>query len=136
MSFCPRAFTHPVGVASGKPKPVKKDNGVRVSTMDQMAKLKAAFIKPHGTITAANSSYLVCVCMWSVKTHTHWLTNTLPSFLLFLLFPHLSSSFLTPPLLSSPLLPISHSSPPFISPPLSQFFLASFDRLTVHLPHS
>lgn len=42
----------------GKPKPVKKDNGVRVSTMDQMAKLKAAFIKPHGTITAANSSYL------------------------------------------------------------------------------
>ena len=49
-----------VCIASGKPKPVKKDNGVRVSTMEQMGKLKAAFIKPHGTITAANSSYLVC----------------------------------------------------------------------------
>lgn len=37
---------------------VSADNGIRVSTMDQMAKLKPAFIKPHGTITAANSSFL------------------------------------------------------------------------------
>ena len=37
---------------------VDKDNGIRVSTPEQMAKLKAAFIKPHGTVTAANSSYL------------------------------------------------------------------------------
>ena len=34
------------------------DNGIRVSSEEQMAKLKAAFIKPHGTFTAANSSYL------------------------------------------------------------------------------
>ena len=34
------------------------DNGIRPSTEAQMAKLKPAFIKPHGTVTAANSSYL------------------------------------------------------------------------------
>ncbi|KAK8734336.1 hypothetical protein OTU49_006131 [Cherax quadricarinatus] len=38
---------------------VEKDNGIRVSTPDQLAKLKPAFVKPHGTITAANSSFLV-----------------------------------------------------------------------------
>ena len=38
---------------------VSKDNGIRPSTMEQMAKLKPAFVKPHGTVTAANSSYLV-----------------------------------------------------------------------------
>lgn len=37
---------------------VDKDNGIRPSTPAQMAKLKAAFIKPHGTVTAANASYL------------------------------------------------------------------------------
>uniref|UniRef100_A0AAR2L5Y3 Trifunctional enzyme subunit beta, mitochondrial n=1 Tax=Pygocentrus nattereri TaxID=42514 RepID=A0AAR2L5Y3_PYGNA len=37
---------------------VSKDNGIRPSTMEQMSKLKPAFIKPHGTVTAANSSYL------------------------------------------------------------------------------
>ncbi|KAK7070489.1 hypothetical protein SK128_026165, partial [Halocaridina rubra] len=37
---------------------VDKDNGIRVSTPEQMAKLKPAFVKPHGTITAANASYL------------------------------------------------------------------------------
>lgn len=37
---------------------VVKDNGIRPSTIEQMSKLKAAFIKPHGTITAANSSFL------------------------------------------------------------------------------
>ena len=35
------------------------DNGIRPSSMEQMGKLKAAFIKPHGTVTAANSSFLV-----------------------------------------------------------------------------
>lgn len=39
-------------------KVVERDNGIRVSTMEQMAKLKPAFIKPHGTITAANSSFV------------------------------------------------------------------------------
>jgi len=38
---------------------VARDNGVRVSTPEQLQKLKPAFIKPHGTITAANASYLV-----------------------------------------------------------------------------
>ncbi|XP_069017733.1 trifunctional enzyme subunit beta, mitochondrial isoform X1 [Embiotoca jacksoni] len=37
---------------------VSKDNGIRPSSMEQLAKLKAAFIKPHGTVTAANSSFL------------------------------------------------------------------------------
>uniref|UniRef100_A0A672TA17 Trifunctional enzyme subunit beta, mitochondrial n=1 Tax=Sinocyclocheilus grahami TaxID=75366 RepID=A0A672TA17_SINGR len=37
---------------------VSKDNGIRPATMEQMAKLKPAFIKPHGTVTAANSSFL------------------------------------------------------------------------------
>jgi len=37
---------------------VDRDNGVRVSSIEKMAKLKAAFIKPHGTVTAANSSFL------------------------------------------------------------------------------
>lgn len=38
---------------------VDKDNGVRVSSLDKLAKLKPSFVKPHGTVTAANSSYLV-----------------------------------------------------------------------------
>jgi len=37
---------------------VSKDNGIRVSSLEKMAKLKAAFIKPHGTVTAANASFL------------------------------------------------------------------------------
>ncbi|KAM9798017.1 trifunctional enzyme subunit beta, mitochondrial [Neosynchiropus ocellatus] len=37
---------------------VSKDNGIRPSSMEQMSKLKPAFIKPHGTVTAANSSFL------------------------------------------------------------------------------
>jgi len=37
---------------------VSKDNGIRVSSKEQMAKLKPAFVKPHGTITAANASFL------------------------------------------------------------------------------
>lgn len=37
---------------------VKKDNGIRVSSPDKLAKLKPAFVKPHGTITAANASFL------------------------------------------------------------------------------
>lgn len=37
---------------------VSQDNGIRPSTMAQMSKLKPAFVKPHGTVTAANSSFL------------------------------------------------------------------------------
>ncbi|CAH1393327.1 unnamed protein product [Nezara viridula] len=43
---------------SGSDKIVDKDNGIRVSTSEALAKLKPAFIKPHGTVTAANSSFL------------------------------------------------------------------------------
>ncbi|CAH1117084.1 unnamed protein product [Phaedon cochleariae] len=42
----------------GVDKPVDRDNGIRVSTPEKMASLKPAFIKPHGTVTAANSSFL------------------------------------------------------------------------------
>lgn len=41
-----------------KPAPVDHDLGVRVASLEKLSKLKAAFIKPHGTITAANASYL------------------------------------------------------------------------------
>jgi acetyl-CoA acyltransferase len=34
------------------------DNGVQVSSLEKLSTLKPAFIKPHGTVTAANSSYL------------------------------------------------------------------------------
>lgn len=45
---------------SGVDKIVDKDNGIRVSSKEQLAKLKPAFVKPYGTVTAANSSFLVC----------------------------------------------------------------------------
>lgn len=53
-------------------EPLVKDNGIRVSTIEQMAKLKPAFIKPHGTVTAANASFLTdgasaCVIMTEAK---------------------------------------------------------------------
>ncbi|XP_068084136.1 trifunctional enzyme subunit beta, mitochondrial [Anabrus simplex] len=37
---------------------IHNDNGIRVSTPEQLAKLKPAFVKPHGTVTAANASFL------------------------------------------------------------------------------
>lgn len=43
---------------SGVAQTVDKDNGIRVSTKEALTKLKPAFIKPHGTITAANASFL------------------------------------------------------------------------------
>ncbi len=40
-------------------KPVTKDNGPREdSSLEKIRKLRPAFIKPHGTLTAANSSFL------------------------------------------------------------------------------
>jgi acetyl-CoA acyltransferase len=42
----------------GSPTILEKDNGIRPSTPEQMSKLKPAFIKPHGTVTAANASFL------------------------------------------------------------------------------
>lgn len=43
----------------GRVEPVVADNGIRPSSVENMAKLKPAFIKPHGTVTAANASFLV-----------------------------------------------------------------------------
>lgn len=57
---------------NGVEKTVSLDNGIRVSSSEQLAKLKPAFIKPHGTITAANASYLTdgasaCLIMTEAK---------------------------------------------------------------------
>lgn len=52
--FVPFEFLVP-----GVSKTVSRDNGVRVSTPEQLQKLKPAFVKPYGTITAANASFLV-----------------------------------------------------------------------------
>lgn len=48
-------------------KRVEKDNGIRVSTIDKLSKLKPAFIKPHGSVTAGNSSFLVSI--WGSVIH-------------------------------------------------------------------
>jgi acetyl-CoA acyltransferase len=42
----------------GVEKTVAVDNGIRVSSPEALAKLKPAFVKPYGSITAANASYL------------------------------------------------------------------------------
>jgi len=42
----------------GKTNAVKADNGIRPTSLEKMSTLKPAFIKPHGTITAANASFL------------------------------------------------------------------------------
>jgi acetyl-CoA acyltransferase len=42
----------------GRLEPVTRDNGIRPSSVPDMGKLKPAFIKPHGTVTAANASFL------------------------------------------------------------------------------
>ncbi|CAB0011340.1 unnamed protein product, partial [Nesidiocoris tenuis] len=43
----------------GSDKVVEKDNGIRVAPLEKLASLKPAFVKPHGTVTAANASFLV-----------------------------------------------------------------------------
>jgi len=45
-------------VCPGKAKSVSRDNGVRVSSIEDLAKLRPSFVKPYGTVTAANSSFL------------------------------------------------------------------------------
>jgi len=57
---------------TGVDKTVDKDNGIRVSTKEQLTKLKPAFVKPHGTVTAANASFLTdgasaCLIMSEAK---------------------------------------------------------------------
>lgn len=49
---------YPVAVDHGK-KIVKEDNGIRGdSTPEKLAALRPAFVKPHGTVTAGNASFL------------------------------------------------------------------------------
>ena len=48
----------PVLTTGRKSTVVLRDNGVLVSTKEKLASLKPAFVKPHGTVTAANSSFL------------------------------------------------------------------------------
>ena len=48
----------PVKIPGKKVQHSTKDNGIRPSTPETMAKLRAAFVKPHGTVTAANASFL------------------------------------------------------------------------------
>jgi len=57
---------------SGVDALVDKDNGIRPSTREQIAKLKPAFVKPYGTVTAANASFLTdgasaCLIMSEAK---------------------------------------------------------------------
>lgn len=59
---------------------VSKDNGIRPSSMEQMGKLKPAFIKPHGTVTAANSSFLVNTHTHSHQTLEHFQPSLFPPF--------------------------------------------------------
>ena len=70
---------------SGKPLIVNKDNGVRVSTLEKMSKLRPAFVRPYGTVTAANASFLVglytyCLILTTTKTFFMRLTNIIWSF--------------------------------------------------------
>ncbi|ALC42611.1 Thiolase [Drosophila busckii] len=56
----------------GIDKVVDKDNGIRVSTPESLSKLRPAFVKPYGTITAANASFLsdgasACIIMTEEK---------------------------------------------------------------------
>ncbi|XP_039480944.1 trifunctional enzyme subunit beta, mitochondrial [Drosophila santomea] len=57
---------------SGVDQIVDKDNGIRVSSPESLAKLRPAFVKPYGTVTAANASFLTdgasaCIIMTEEK---------------------------------------------------------------------
>lgn len=41
----------PIRVPKSSDGYVHKDNGIRVSTIDKLASLKPAFVRPHGTVT-------------------------------------------------------------------------------------
>nr|QBH73794.1 trifunctional enzyme beta subunit [Nicoletia phytophila] len=63
----------------GMEKFVTRDNGIRVSTLEQLGKLKPAFVKPHGTVTAGNASFLTdgasaCLIMTEEKAKSLGLT--------------------------------------------------------------
>lgn len=46
-------------LAVSLPSAIAEDNGIKgSSTLEQLAKLRPAFVRPHGTVTAASSSFL------------------------------------------------------------------------------
>ena len=47
-----------------KYQPILRDNGIRVAPLEQLTKLRPAFVKPHGSITAANASFLTDARRW------------------------------------------------------------------------
>uniref|UniRef100_A0AC35TTZ8 Trifunctional enzyme subunit beta, mitochondrial n=1 Tax=Rhabditophanes sp. KR3021 TaxID=114890 RepID=A0AC35TTZ8_9BILA len=48
----------PMFVPGKKAHTLSHDNGIRITPIEKLAKLKPAFIKPHGTVTAGNASFL------------------------------------------------------------------------------
>jgi acetyl-CoA acyltransferase len=50
----------PLATRTGKADLVARDNGVRITPLDKLSSLKPAFVKPNGTVTAGNASFLVC----------------------------------------------------------------------------
>lgn len=69
------AKAHADGIYADEIVPVNgstAEGGIRESTLDKLASLKPAFVKPYGTVTAANSSYLTdgasaCLLMSEAK---------------------------------------------------------------------
>ncbi|KAI3384461.1 hypothetical protein SNEBB_003196 [Seison nebaliae] len=47
----------PMYVEGGKDA-ISTDNGIRITPIEKLNKIRPAFIKPHGTVTAGNSSFL------------------------------------------------------------------------------
>lgn len=71
LSDVDTVFVHKKGAVS-------TDNGIRPSSMEQLSKLRPAFVKEYGTITAANSSFLTdgasaCLLMSEEKAKKHGL---------------------------------------------------------------
>lgn len=76
-------FTDMIPVkVSGVDKLVDKDNGIRVSTKEQLAKLRPAFVKPYGTVTAANSSYLVSI-LHKLNEHDDFMMSNFNIYIVF-----------------------------------------------------
>lgn len=48
---------HPIKIP-GKETFASHDNGVRIPSTEALAKMRPAFVKPHGTVTAINASFL------------------------------------------------------------------------------
>src|SRR5690606_25114403 len=61
-------------------EPIRHDNGIRPDTnMDKLGRLPPVFVKPYGTVTAGNSSYLTdgasAVLLMSRRGREVWLQS-------------------------------------------------------------